>query len=1253
MPVFHYPVDLPISSRREEIVATIARHQVVVLCGETGSGKTTQLPKMCWEARGEKQRGLIGCTQPRRVAATSIARRVAEETGFTFGREIGCKIRFQDQTGPETRIKFMTDGILLAEIQGDPMLRGYSTLILDEAHERSLNIDFLLGHLISILPKRPDLHVVITSATIDTAAFSKAFGNAPVIEVSGRSYPVEIRHLPLSHWGEKENDDEDPGHIESAVAAAESCLGESNDGDVLIFLPTERDIREAVDLLGGRLRGRAEVLALYGRLPAAEQQKVFQPGPHRRVIVSTNVAETSVTIPRITHVVDSGLARMSRYNPRTRTKRLPIEAISQSSANQRAGRAGRVRPGVCIRLYDEKDFLSRDAYTTPEIQRANLAEVILRLKAFRLGEVESFPFIDPPAPAAIRAGHQLLHELGALGDTEALTPLGRSLARLPVDPTLARMLLQAREENVLPEMLVIASGMSVPDPRERPDDAREKAAAAHKAFAAPRSDFLSLLRIWMAMPPPGSGSSAMRKFCNRHYLSFARTREWRDLWRQLAESMDATDLIRSWDGERTIDEDAVHRCILSGHLGHIARREERNLYKASGQRQVAVFPGSQLHEKPFKDKPTEKGKSPRQPEWIVAGEIVQTSRLFARMIAAIDPEWAIKLGEHLIQTKYGEPHWDEKAERVLCLERVLLYGLELRRRSIDFGKVDPDAATDLFIRGALLADDSPVTHSFRAHNQRLFHKMTTALGRLRGSRKFAVEEAFFRFYKSRLPPISSTHDLNAWLRQQWKGNPEVLLAREEDLETGDEFADATALFPDAVPLANTVLPVDYHYRPGEERDGVTLRVPAPVAAHLEEGSLLWMVPGLREDLLRHLLRSLPKPLRKRLLPIEARAREIAINFQPGSGDFLTNLASYLNRHHGIEASASDFSTADLPDHLRPRLEIIDAKGKNLASGRDLATLQKLVRSNEIRPDNWEKVARAFARPGLTTWSFGDIPLLVEIDRHEDMATHGHPGLLTDEDGVTLMLFRTATEADRASRHGIRRLAERALAKDIAWLTKELKSLRPVETRKPEPARAWGEALSALPMLRAKTATAASQEGIADLPTQALEHILAFALRLEPPRPLAENRFRTLCIEAAKSFAKLAHRVKHLLEEIEAARQSYLHSGKRHPGWENDLARLAPPDLLARVPHDWLPEIPRYLKALTLRSERATLQPARDQERARLIAPWVEASSRVPEEHRESYHWMLEEYRVSVFAQELGTRFPVSPKRLEKLLGTES
>jgi ATP-dependent helicase HrpA len=1249
MPVFHYPADLPISARREEIVAAIARHQVVVLCGETGSGKTTQLPKMCWEARGERQRGIIGCTQPRRVAATSIARRVAEETGFSFGREIGCKIRFQDQTGPETRVKFMTDGILLAEIQNDPRLRGYSTIILDEAHERSLNIDFLLGHLISILPERPDLHVVITSATIDTAAFSKAFGNAPVIEVSGRSYPVDIRHLPLAHWGENEDDDEDPGHVESAVAAAESCLDESDDGDVLVFLPTERDIREAIDLLDGRLRARAEVLALYGRLPAAEQQKVFHPGPRRRIIVATNVAETSVTIPRITHVVDSGLARMSRYNPRTRTKRLPIEAISRSSANQRAGRAGRVRPGVCIRLYDEKDFLSRDAYTTPEIQRANLAEVILRLKAFRLGEIETFPFIDPPAPAAIRAGHQLLHELGALGDTGDLTPLGRSLARLPVDPTLARMLVQAREENVLPELLVIASGMSVPDPRERPDDAREKAAAAHQAFAAPRSDFLSLLRIWMAMPPPGSGGSAMRKFCNKHYLSFARTREWRDLWRQLAESMDAADEIRPWNPGRRIDEDAVHRCILAGHLGHIARREERNLYKASGQRQVAVFPGSQLHEKPVKEKKPENGKPARQPEWIVAGEIVQTSRLFARMIAAIDAEWVIQLGPHLVQTKYGEPHWDEKAERVLCLERVLLHGLELRRRSIDFGKVDPEAATDLFIRGALLADDSPVTHGFRAHNQRLFHKMTTALGRLRGSRLFAVEEAIFHYYKSRLPAVSSTHDLNAWLRPRLKDHPDILKAREEDLEIGEEFAGAAALFPDRVPLANTVLPVDYHYRPGEERDGVTLRVPAPVAAHLEEGALLWMVPGLREDLLRHLLRALPKPLRKRLLPIEARAREIAGNFQPGAGDFLTQLAVYLRRCYDVEAGAADFSTTGLPDHLRPRLEIIDRKGKTLASGRDLAGLQQLVRANEIRPDNWENVARAFARPGLTEWSFGDVPLLVDIDRHDGMATHGHPGLLADEHGVTLMLFRTAIEADRASRPAIRRLAERALGKDIAWLAKELKSPRPPLARKPEPARAWGDALAALPALPSAGANGGDSREVPDLPSQALEHILAFALRLEPPRPLEETRFRDLCATATKSFARLAHRVKQLLAEIEENRQAYLRAGKRHPGWENDLARLVPSDLLLRVPHDWLPEIPRYLKALAIRSERASLQPARDQERARLIAPWVEAAVRVPEENREFYRWMLEEYRVSVFAQELGTRVPVSPKRLEKFL----
>ena len=757
-----YPDDLPITARREEIVATIQRHQVVILAGETGSGKTTQLPKMCLEALGDSQ-GTIGCTQPRRVAAMSVSKRVAEELGVPWGREVGCKMRFSDDTSRETRVKFMTDGILLAEIQSDPMLRAYSVLILDEAHERSLNIDFLLGYLVTLLKKRPDLKLIVTSATIDTEAFSQAFGGAPIIEVSGRTYPVEIRYMPLV------TEEDDFGFIDGAVAAVENALIETNDGDVLVFMPTERDIRDTRDLLDGRLGREFEVLALFGRMASAEQQRVFEPGRKRRVVIATNVAETSITIPRIAVVVDTGLARMSRYNPRTRTKRLPVEAVSQSSANQRAGRAGRVREGLCIRLYEQDDFEKRDRFTMPEIQRANLAEVILRMKAFKLGEIETFPFINPPSSAAIRAGYDLLHELGSLSDTHELTPLGRELAKLPLDPTLGRMLLHARTEGVLPEMLVIASGLSIPDPRERPEEKKELANAAHKAFASPDSDFLSLLKIWNAAPDPLERSrNSLRKFCRTSFLSFTRMQEWRDIWKQLVDIFGTSD--RS---DKSDPSDKIHRSILVAQLGHIAVKEDRNLYKTSGNREVMIFPGSNLYERREKNaKPKPGQDKAKQPAWIVAGEIVHTSQLFARTVAKVQPDWIAELGAHLCTYKHSEPHWNEKAGRVTCVEKVMLHGLEITRRSIDYLKVDPVAATQLFIRGALVEhQDSAITLRFYAQNNALRQKIETMLTRVRSNRVYAVEERLFRFYNARLKNISSIHDLNRVVKERTETEP--------------------------------------------------------------------------------------------------------------------------------------------------------------------------------------------------------------------------------------------------------------------------------------------------------------------------------------------------------------------------------------------------------------------------------------------------------------------------------------------------
>jgi ATP-dependent helicase HrpA len=1249
MPQINYPPDLPITPRREEIIAAIRQNQVVILAGETGSGKTTQLPKMCLEALHDV-RCQIGCTQPRRVAAMSVSKRVAEELNVPWGREVGCKMRFSDDTSRDTRIKFMTDGILLAEIQSDPMLRNYSVLILDEAHERSLNIDFLLGYLVGLLKKRPDLKLLVTSATIDTEAFSAAFGGAPIIEVSGRLYPVEIRYAPLV------TEEDDFGFIDGAVSAVENALIETDDGDVLVFMPTERDIRDTRDLLDGRLGAGFEVLALYGRMASAEQQRIFSPGRKRRVVIATNVAETSITIPRIRYVVDTGLARISRYNPRTRTKRLPVEAVSQSSANQRAGRAGRVQDGICIRLYSQEDFEKRDRFTMPEIQRANLAEVILRMKAFKLGEIEDFPFINPPVSASIRAGYDLLHELGSLNETHELTPLGRELARLPLDPTLGRMLLQARIEKALPEMLIIAAGLSIPDPRERPEEKRELANAAHKAFAAPESDFLTLLKIWSACPDAtGKSRNALRKFCKSNFLSFTRMQEWRDVWNQLCDcfrdDLKSSSTFQSRDSavpppasnptlESRATDDAIHRCILAAQLGHIAIKEERNLYKAAGNREVTVFPGSNLYERREKNSKGKPGQDKgRQPPWIVAGEIVQTTQLFARTLAKIDPNWIAELGAHLCSHKYSEPHWNLKSGRVLVTQRTLIHGLEVKRQHIDFLKVDAVAATQMFIRAALIdSQEVPITLRFYAHNNQLRQKIETMLTRVRNNRVYAIEERLFRFYDARIKNVSSIHDLNRVVKEHLDEQPNFLCATEADLTAGEDFECDLQQFPDKVSLGNTALPVTYNYKPGEENDGVTVQVPAQLAGHLTSGQVQWMVPGNREELANVMLRALPKVIRRQLMPIDPKGREIAAAFDPGRHDFLTALADFITRRYRIHVRAEDWPPQSLPAHLQPRVEVLDPKNNSvIASSRNLDAIRSSVQKQDVRSDAWEKLLPRVERFALKSWSFGDLPETILVEELNGTPILGYLGLVLRENEIDVRLFRTQAEAARTTPAAVRKLAENTLAKDLLWLPKELRSISAPASKAPV-ANNFGALTEIQP-----TAAPAS-----NLSTQAHEHILAHMLRLQPVFPLTEKRFFTLCETVRRDLPAVTHRVKTLFTQIHDQRAKLLASTKRYPGLEHDLARLIPADLLATTPHDQLQHLPRYLKAIQVRNERWLANPAKDAEKNLFITDFDGWQSHVPKSQHETFRWMMEEYRVQVFAQELGTAQPVSVKRLEAM-----
>jgi ATP-dependent helicase HrpA len=1317
VPAVHYPPDLPITARKDDIIAAIRAHQVVVIAGETGSGKTTQIPKMCLEA-GLGIEAKIGCTQPRRVAALSISQRIAEELGVNWGREVGCKIRFDDRSSPETYIKLMTDGILLAETQGDPDLSDYNALIIDEAHERSLNIDFLLGYLKGLLKRRADLKLIVTSATIDTTAFSRHFDNAPIIEVSGRMFPVEVVYAPFGPGRTGENEDDagegDLNFVEAAARAVERILYESSDGDVLIFMPGERDIRETGDLLEGRFGGDAEIIPLYGRLSAGDQQRVFAPSSRRKVIIATNIAETSLTIPGIRFVVDAGLARISRYNPRTRTKRLPVEPVSQSSANQRKGRAGRVSEGVCIRLYSEEDFNARPPYTQPEIQRSNLAEVILRMMAFRLGDIESFPFVNPPTPAAIASGFVLLQELGALDERREMTPLGQQLARLPIDPTLGRMLLQSQHEHATRELLIIAAGLSIQDPRERPLDQREAADAAHKRFSNPQSDFLALLNIWDAVHDQWESirtQGARRKFCRQHFLSYTRMREWQDLHAQLHGALENVATVKL--NESNADYAAIHRSILTGLLGHVARHEERNLFKTSGNRMLNVFPGSALFErgerpvkgrqaKPEKNAPPKPKSS--QPEWIVAGEIVETSQLFARTLAGIDPEWIAELAPHLCKVTLLNPQWSATAGRVLAEEVTTLHGLEVRRRKVAFGNLYPKEATAIFIRAALVEEELiagagrdqddepdardvrtemrrsllnpaargatpfPVQYRFLENNRAVRQKIENWQTRVRRYDLGDLDEALYQFYAQRIENVSSRDELNRFLHDSKAAA--TLFAEEKDL-VGDLALhyDAQA-FPDQVAVGGQPVALSYAYAPGEDWDGVTIKVPAELVRSTPGASLEWSVPGLRSEQVTELLGSLPKALRRELQPFGPKVAEIVRDLPVGAGSLPQALSRFIQERYALVVPVTAWRPEALPAHLRPRYELVGTDRKTIVAGRDLAELRDQVAKAALQAPPaaaqnpaWRRAAQQWERPAVTGWTFGDLPERITVSTEGSLPVYAWPGLAVEDGGVCVRLFRSQAAAREASTGGVARLVELALQKDFAWLERDLRAL-----------------------VRHDALYAECGGTLDELRETALLCLKRHVLPEAPPTPLTEAAFRTAVEATRTQLAGLASQIidrtgmilelrRQVRQRVGAATPSAAPANK--PRTLTDLSQLgqkpvaAPAnplatELAALVPRRFLEVTPfarlhhlsRYLKALLLRAERAEANPPKEKERIRQVAPYQEAWQRLQaappksEEGRKAageFRWLLEEFKVSVFAQELGTAQPASAKRLDELL----
>jgi len=1199
-PQVQYDPALPVSQKREEIARAIGEHPLVIVCGETGSGKTTQLPKILLEmGRGEKK--LIGHTQPRRIAARSVAARIAEELKVELGTLVGYKVRFTDKVGKSTQIKLMTDGILLAETQGDPDLRNYDTIILDEAHERSLNIDFLLGYVKRLLPRRPDLKVVITSATIDAERFSKHFDNAPVIEVSGRLYPVEVRYRPVGGDAEDTTRDEE----EQALGDAVEELFREGPGDVLVFLPGEREIRDAAAVLAKRNLKGAEVLPLFGRLSAAEQDRVFHPGGVRRVVLATNVAETSLTVPRIRYVVDAGQARLKRYSYRNKVEMLQVENISQAAAQQRAGRCGRVADGICIRLYDEEDFKKRPAFTDPEVLRSSLAAVILRALALNLGSVEDFPFLDAPSSRAISDGYALLAELGAVDEDNRLTDTGRELARLPLDPRVARMLLAARDEGCLEQMLVIAAALSVQDPRERPLGKQSAADERHRKFADEHSDFLALLKLWKLQ-----GEQGLRRICRDNFLSYPRMREWRDVhgqlqtvvgeldWKMSSAKMDKPDGFR-----------AVHRALLAGLLGNIGMRDEAdNNYTGARGIKFWVHPGSGT-KKPGK--------------WLVAAELVETTRLFARTVATIEPLWLEELGAHLLKKHRDNPHWEKARAQVVALERGTLYGLPVyTNRRVHYGPLDPETSRGIFLRSALVEGEFDSRAPFFAHNRRLVHEIERLEHKQRRPDILVDDELIYAFYDARVPEgIHNGADFEKWRKEAEQSDPKLLFLERKDLMRHEAAGITTEKFPHEIRLGANAFKLDYHFDPRSPRDGVTLTVPVALLNQVPAARCEWLVPGLLKEKVRALAKSMPQRLRNKLGPLEEFAEAFAVKAPPQDTPLAQALARHIRVELNLDVPLDALRPDSAPPHLHMNFLVIDEHGRQLGMGRNLAQLKQELAEHTTQVLQQEAPLEEGER--TTGWTMGDLAELMEIERGGQTLV-GYPALVDAGDGVTLQVFDTPERAAELHRAGVRRLLAIAFKDRIRDLE-----------------RAWAKDVALGPLKDDLVAAALERAFLADaVPTLAAE----FARAAESGR----SRFILVAQEVARTAAGILAAHAELKKKLAQTGKSFPQAAA---DIEQQLARLLAPGWLGRTPWQRLQHYPRYLKAAELRLEKARADPARDArlmtELLPLLTTWLRAPRPLGAEQAQ-FGWLLEELRVSLFAQQLKTPVPVSSKRLAKL-----
>ncbi|MET9426384.1 ATP-dependent RNA helicase HrpA [Streptomyces sp. NPDC003036] len=1244
MPEITYPEQLPVSQKKDEILEAIRDHQVVIVAGETGSGKTTQIPKICMEL-GRGVRGMIGHTQPRRLAARTVAERVADELKTPLGEAVGWKVRFTDQVNPDaTFVKLMTDGILLAEIQTDRELRAYDTIIIDEAHERSLNIDFLLGYLAQLLPKRPDLKVVITSATIDPERFSRHFGDAPIVEVSGRTYPVEVRYRPLL---EEDSEDSDRDQI-TAICDAVDELQAEGPGDILVFLSGEREIRDTADALVKKKLRNTEVLPLYARLSHAEQHRVFQAHPGRRIVLATNVAETSLTVPGIKYVIDPGTARISRYSHRTKVQRLPIEPVSQASANQRKGRCGRTSDGICIRLYSEDDFLARPEFTDAEILRTNLASVILQMTAAGLGDIEKFPFIDPPDHRNIRDGVQLLQELGAIDPAQKdpkkrLTQQGRKLAQLPVDPRLARMVLEADKNGCVREVMVIAAALSIQDPRERPAEKQAQADQQHARFKDETSDFLAFLNLWRYIreQQKALSSSAFRRMCKSEYLNYLRIREWQDIYTQLR-------TVAKQMGIHLNDEDApedrVHVSLLAGLLSHIGMKDvkegAKNEYLGARSAKFAIFPGSALFKKP--------------PRFVMSAELVETSRLWARVNAKIEPEWIEPLAEHLLKRTYSEPHWEKDQAAVMAYEKVTLYGVPIvAQRKVHYGRIDPETSRELFIRHALVEGDWRTHHKFFADNRKLLTEVEELEHRARRRDILVDDETLFDFYDQRVPEhvVSGAH-FDSWWKHKRREAPDLLDFEREMLINEKAGAVTKADYPDSWRQGALKFRVTYQFEPGADADGVTVHIPLQVLNQVTDEGFDWQIPGLREEVVTELIRSLPKPIRRNYVPAPNFAKRFLDTAVPLEEPLDVALARGLQRMVGVPVDADDFDWSRVPDHLKITFRIVDERRRKLAEDKDLETLKL-----QLRPKARQALSQAAAaatagpsgsgqsleRTGLTDWTIGTLVKVFET-RRAGQPVKAYPALVDAGDTVSVRLFDTEAEQEQAMWRGTRRLIMLNIPVNPAKFAadKLTNQQKLALSRNPH---------GSVQALFEDCATAAADRLIADHGGPAWD----------------EESFRKLYDKVRADLVELTIRTVAQVQQILAAWQSCERRLKATNSLvlvrnvqdvRGQLAALVPAGFVTKTGLRRLPDLMRYLVAVDRRLQQMPTAVQRDTTRMEKVHEmqdeyaWLleqlPKGRPVPQEVRD-IRWMIEELRVSYFAHALGTAYPVSDKRIVKAI----